>query len=55
VALDQPQIYISGAIWSVWRENATLFPSSEWDCSSSTSSYCATHLAQGTGPKQSWV
>lgn len=53
VAQDWPQIYASGAIWRVRKENVTLFPKSERDCSSGTSSYCATHL--GTGPTQSWI
>lgn len=44
VAQDWPQIYTNGDIWRVWRKNATLFPSSDWDCSSGSSSYCATQL-----------
>lgn len=33
-----------GAVWRFWRKMPTLIPSSEWDCSSNTSSYCATPL-----------
>ena len=52
VAQEWPQIYTSGAIWRIQRKNVNLFLSSEWDCSSGTSSYCATALHRAQVPNR---
>lgn len=52
VAQESPQIYISSAVWRVQRNNGTLFPSSEQDCSSGTCSYCAAPLYQTQVPNR---
>lgn len=54
VAQDWSQICPNGAVGRVWRGNATLFSSSECDCSSSISGYGRAHIPDraGTGTQQ---